>query len=64
MSGVITDPEAESWGLTYRESDDNPLQSNFRVTAICYPSGTCTTIEEAGTRAWEKMREKARRGDN
>jgi hypothetical protein len=64
MSDVITNTDADYWAMTYRESDSNPLQTNFLVTAICYPGGTCTTSDEAGTRALEKMREKNRRGDN
>ncbi len=63
VSDVITDPETDNWGITYRANDSSSV-SDFLVKAICYPNGNCITMEEEAKRTLEKLREKARRGED
>jgi hypothetical protein len=64
---VVTNPASRQWGITYTVGGDTikpVVLSNFLVTDICYPDDTCTTMEEAGKRAMEEVRDRARRGEN
>jgi hypothetical protein len=60
---VITNPEAQDWVIRYRGKDYDTI-TYFVVDYICYSNSNCMSLQEEGQRELEKLREKARRGEN